>query len=77
MQGLSRIFCILVSVTQHSTVLTKPERVTIGIRVGRVTFPLFVFNTRNDQVSRNKNQLFHLRQHNRQAVVICHLKNIQ
>ena len=66
----------LSSVTQHSTVITKPGLVTIRIRAGRVTFPLFVFNIPNDQV-RMKNQLFKLKKRKRQAVIICHYKNVE
>ena len=65
----------LSSVTQHSTDITKPGLVTIRIRAGRVTFPLFVFNIPNDQV--RMNQLFKLKKRKRQAVIICHYKNIE
>ena len=50
MRGLSTIWYSSVT-QQESTVFTKPERVTIRMRVGRVTFPLFIFNIRNDHVS--------------------------
>ena len=65
----------LSSVTQHSTIITKPGLVTIRIRAGRVTFPLFVFNIPNDQV--RIYQLFKLTKRKRQAVIICHYKNIE
>ena len=65
----------LSSVTQHSTDITKPGLVTIRTRAGRVTFPLFVFNIPNDQV--RMNQLFKLKKRKRQAVIICHYKNIE
>ena len=53
MQGYL-LFGIPVLHNQVSTVFTKPERVTIRMRVGRFTFPLFIFNIRNDHVSMNK-----------------------